>query len=135
MSIYRIKMNGKIYEMEVELVDEGKSKPNDSTQKNTSELKAQAKAYSQTSSNTAKSDSGLGNGNIVKAPMAGRIVETLVSIGDSVDADDTILILEAMKMENEVCSPYKGVIKNIFVSAGQAVSGGDDLFEVAKEDK
>jgi len=57
----------------------------------------------------------------VKAPMPGLVLDIKVNIGDSVKKGDTLLILEAMKMENAIKSPIDAVIKSIEVTAQQAV--------------
>jgi len=54
----------------------------------------------------------------------------LVGEGDSVAAGQGIVVLEAMKMENEIDSVVAGVVKKIFVEAGQSVEAGDPLFEI-----
>jgi biotin carboxyl carrier protein len=51
----------------------------------------------------------------VVAPMPGTIVEVLVNTGDDVKADDELVILEAMKMENPICAPSDGKVKDIKV--------------------
>lgn len=57
----------------------------------------------------------------VKAPMPGLVLHIKVSVGDVVKKGDTLIILEAMKMENAIKSPTDAVIKSIGVTAGQAV--------------
>lgn len=57
----------------------------------------------------------------VNAIMPGLIIKVMVSAGDQVSAGDVLLILEAMKMESEICSPKDGVIKGIHVKAGDSV--------------
>lgn len=59
--------------------------------------------------------------NSIKAPMPGLVVEVKVAVGDTVQKGDTILILEAMKMENIIKSPTDGVVGKIAVEKGQAV--------------
>ena len=61
------------------------------------------------------------------APMPGRIVRVLVSQGDEVEAGAGVLVVEAMKMQNEIKSPKKGTIQKILVSEGAAVNAGDVL--------
>jgi biotin carboxyl carrier protein len=61
------------------------------------------------------------------APMPGKIVRVLVSEGDEVEAGAGVLVVEAMKMQNELKSPKKGRIQKILVSAGAAVNSGDVL--------
>jgi biotin carboxyl carrier protein len=68
---------------------------------------------------------------LVRAYMPGRVVSLLIQEGDTVEAGQGILVLEAMKMENEIQTELAGVVERLFVTAGQAVEAGDPLFEVA----
>lgn len=61
------------------------------------------------------------------APMPGKIVRVLVSQGDEVEAGAGVLVVEAMKMQNEIKSPKKGTVQKILVSEGAAVNAGDVL--------
>jgi biotin carboxyl carrier protein len=63
----------------------------------------------------------------VAAPMAGRVVRLWVAEGDTVEAGQRLLAVEAMKMENEIRAPRAGVVETIAVDAGDAVDHGDDL--------
>lgn len=67
--------------------------------------------------------------NAIKAPMPGLILEISVSVGQEVKANDPLLILEAMKMENSFLSPRNGTIKSIAVEKGNAVEKGQLLIE------
>jgi len=67
--------------------------------------------------------------NAIKAPMPGLILEISVEVGQSVQENDPLLILEAMKMENSFLSPRDGVIKSIAVEKGHAVDKGQLLIE------
>lgn len=67
--------------------------------------------------------------NVVTAPMPGIVLSIGVKEGDEVDAGDPILILEAMKMENEIHAPRAGKIKKLHVSAGAEVQSGAQLVE------
>jgi len=61
------------------------------------------------------------------APMPGKVVRILVSQGAEVEAGAGVLVVEAMKMQNEVKSPKKGTIQKILVTEGAAVNAGDVL--------
>jgi len=61
------------------------------------------------------------------APMPGKIVRVLVSEGVEIEAGAGVLVVEAMKMQNEIKSPKKGMIRKILVSEGAAVNAGDVL--------
>ncbi|MEM7340423.1 MAG: acetyl-CoA carboxylase biotin carboxylase subunit [Actinomycetota bacterium] len=67
---------------------------------------------------------GSGSGDVV-VPMQGTVVKVLVSEGQSVDAGDTVIVLEAMKMENNVTAEKAGTVKEVRVAEGDSVGGGD----------
>jgi len=75
-------------------------------------------------------DDESGSGGVVKALMPGRIVRVLVAKGDSVLKGMPLLILEAMKMENEIPAPTDGVVDELFVAAGQTVEAGAELVRI-----
>lgn len=77
-----------------------------------------------------QSAAGPSGPKIVKAQMPGRVVKIFAEEGASVDAEAGVVVLEAMKMENEISADFAGVVSKIFVEAGQAVEGGDPLFEL-----
>lgn len=66
----------------------------------------------------------------IKASMPGTLLSFTVGVGDSVKNGDTVLILEAMKMENEIVSSVDGVVKSINVETGSSVSEGDILLQI-----
>src|SRR5450755_254058 len=63
----------------------------------------------------------------IVAPMPGRVVRLLVAEGSEVEAGQGIIVVEAMKMQNEIKTPKKGVVKKISTSPGAAVNPGDVL--------
>lgn len=63
----------------------------------------------------------------VEAPMAGKIISLAVGVGASVKKGDTILIMEAMKMENAIPAPQDGVIASVDVAVGDSVESGKVL--------
>ena len=77
-------------------------------------------------SNSVSNETGL----IVKAPLAGNIFKIEKNVGDNIQEDETIVVLEAMKMETTIKTPTSGKIKNIFIKNGDKVQSGDPLFEV-----
>ncbi|MGB5237083.1 MAG: acetyl-CoA carboxylase biotin carboxyl carrier protein subunit [Flavobacteriaceae bacterium] len=66
---------------------------------------------------------------MIEAPMPGLILDINVRIGQAVNEDDPLLILEAMKMENVITSPRDGIIKTVSVKKGEAVDKKDVLIE------
>jgi biotin carboxyl carrier protein len=69
-------------------------------------------------------------GETIRAPIAGKVVKVLVAPGDSVAAGAAIIVLEAMKMENELVSERGGTVSAVHKQAGQAVDTGDLLVEI-----
>ena len=67
----------------------------------------------------------------VAAPMPGKIVRVLVKAGETIEAGQGLVVVEAMKMQNEVRSPKSGLIERILVSEGQSVNAGEVLAIVA----
>jgi oxaloacetate decarboxylase alpha subunit len=67
----------------------------------------------------------------VKAPLAGNVIKTIGSIGDDVAKGDTLVVLEAMKMETNICAPQAGTIVSIAIKAGDTVNVGHILIQLA----
>ena len=64
---------------------------------------------------------------IITAPMSGRIASLKVEVGSRAEEGQSLVILEAMKMENEIACPRRGIVKEIYVHAGALVKAGDKL--------
>lgn len=123
MRKFMINVNGNSYEVEVEEVTEGGqvSKP-----------KAQAPKTSATKAAPApkveKKEVVVSAGQeVIEAPMPGNIWKIVAKEGDEVKAGDILLILEAMKMENEILAPRDGIVSSINTTEGSAVNTGDKL--------
>lgn len=69
-------------------------------------------------------------GGVIKALMPGRVVRIMVSEGDTVTKGAPLLILEAMKMENEIQAPAAGTVDRLLVSPGQTVESGAELVHI-----
>jgi biotin carboxyl carrier protein len=79
----------------------------------------------------AKKSSVGGGDRVVKSPMPGRVVKVLVAKGDAVEVGQGLLVLEAMKMENEVKAKVAGTVADVHVVAGAAVEGNAKLVTLA----
>lgn len=77
-----------------------------------------------------RGDDHLGDSGIIKALMPGRIARVLVEKGAEVRRGTGLIVLEAMKMENEIPAPADGVVDEIFVKPGDTVEGGADLLHL-----
>ena len=74
---------------------------------------------------------GAGAGQTLKAPLPGKITLVAVKAGDTVNRGDTLLVIEAMKMENELKAAAAGTVSEVHVAPGQAVNPGDVLLVIA----
>jgi biotin carboxyl carrier protein len=66
----------------------------------------------------------------ITAPMPGTVIKVLASPGDRVKPRETLLVLEAMKMETPIVSPYEAVVRKVHVAEGDRVAGGTVLVEL-----
>jgi Biotin carboxyl carrier protein len=71
----------------------------------------------------------------IQAPMPGLVTQTLVAVGDTVKAGQTVIILEAMKMENDLAAPIAGTIKELKVNKGDTVDHGQLLVTIEHSDQ
>jgi biotin carboxyl carrier protein len=118
---YNITVNGNTYEVEVEELGSQASpqRPQVSTQ--------QAQPQSAPKSQPQKPQTAPAGGGNISAPMPGTINDVRVKVGDSIKKGQVLLILEAMKMENEIMASSDGTVKSVIVSKGASVSAGDAL--------
>jgi biotin carboxyl carrier protein len=70
----------------------------------------------------------------VKAPMSGLVIAIHVKTGDIVDTQSSLIVLEAMKMQNDIRSPIKAKISGMFVKVGQTVEKDDKLMNIEPTD-
>jgi biotin carboxyl carrier protein len=120
MKQYKVIVNGTEYEVFAELIgDDGKAA-----------APAAAPAPVQAPA-AAPAPAVSGDGEAVKAPLTGTILAVNINAGDTVAKGDVIMILEAMKMENEIVAPRDGRVTGVSVSKGAAVDAGDTLYTLA----
>ncbi len=74
-----------------------------------------------------------GGGGLIAAPMPGKIVEIKVKVGDAVEKGQALVVIEAMKMQNELPAPLTGIVQEVSVGAGDAVEADQKLVVVAPE--
>ena len=129
MSKYRIKIEGKVYEMEIELVPEtaGAEPPE---QTNYRRIIGSARDTTVRVMNPSYEKKTTSNAGTVLSPMPGTVISVLKEEGAAVKAGDVVLILEAMKMENEITAPIDGTVMKLNCSLSDTVAGGDILFEI-----
>lgn len=124
MRKFIVKVNGNQYEVEVEeikdngTVREEESKP------------APAAAPPLTADKESKTPAAAQGTVKVTAPMPGTIVKVSVSVGDTVEKGKGLVVLEAMKMENEITAPASGKVTAVNVNKGDKVNAGDLLVSI-----
>ena len=134
---YKVTLNNRVYEVEVEegeamLVDEyALSAPAAPAAAAPAFVPAAAPAAAAPAAPAAPAAGNLAAGEVVKSPMPGNVLKINVSQGQQVKEGDVLLILEAMKMENEVVSPKAGTIAQIVVDKGAVVETGAALVVIA----
>lgn len=122
MKAFNITVNGQVYEVQVEEV--GGAAPVAAPKVAAAPVAAPAAPKAAAPAPKAAAPVAAGAATIT-APMPGKILEVKAKAGDAVKRGDVVLILEAMKMQNEIMAPADGKIADIRVSAGQAVATGD----------
>lgn len=120
MKNYRITVNGTAYDVAVEELG-GSAAPAAAAPIAATPAPAAAPAPA------APAAGGAAGSISVSAPMPGKILAVKANVGQAVKKGDVVLILEAMKMENEVVAPEDGTIASINVAVGSAVEAGDTL--------
>lgn len=73
-----------------------------------------------------------GGSSAIPAPLPGLVLDILIKEGDSVKAGQPLLVMEAMKMENQIQAPFDGKVKKVFVQKGANISEGDKLVEISR---
>ncbi|RZT93488.1 biotin-dependent enzyme [Ancylomarina subtilis] len=114
----QIEVNGTVYDVEIEAKEKASKTP---------QLIRKPVVNKPGEGQIKKSSGGVS----VKAPLPGTIIKVGVAVGDSINAGDTLLVMEAMKMENNVLAEKAGTVKSIKVNVGDSVLQDDVLIELA----
>ncbi len=121
MRRFLINVNGKSYDVAVEEV-------NASAQQQTMAPAAPAPAaQAEAPAAPVQASTVVPEGTKIEAPMPGNIIEIKVAVGDEVKEGDVVMIMEAMKLENELLAPCSGKILSINTTKGSVVNTGDTL--------
>lgn len=128
---YKVTLQGKTYEIEVEhgeamVLDEYEAKAPVPSAPAAPVAAAPAAAAA-----PAPAPAGaVAEGTKVPSPLPGNVLQVKVSVGQAVKAGDVLVIIEAMKMENEIAAPSDGVVKQIVAEKGAVVATGDTLLVI-----
>jgi len=121
MRKFNITVNGNVYEVDVEEIVNGAPV---ATPVVSAPVAAPAAAPAPAAPKAAPVASGSEGSVKIEAPMPGTVLKVNVKVGDKVSAGDAVVILEAMKMENEIAAPSDGVVASVNVSQGASVDTG-----------
>nr|VFJ68817.1 MAG: methylmalonyl-CoA carboxyltransferase 1.3S subunit [Candidatus Kentron sp. FW] len=128
----KITLEGVTYDLDVEFADEGEVAPPSGASGSAPKVSSSAPAPSAAAKPAAKKAAPSAAGSsekTISSPLSGTVFKVLSKVGDVVEANQDLLILEAMKMETNVVSTMAGTIKNVAVAEGDAVSQGQLLIE------
>ncbi len=137
MKKFNVTVNGKTYAVEVEEVGAGQGgftyQPVQQApvQAPAQQAPVQSAPTPQPAAPAPKPSAPATGGELMSAPMPGTILDILVAEGQTVKKGEIILILEAMKMENEIAAASDGVVSKIYTSKGATVSAGDPMLTIA----
>ena len=120
MKNYRITVNGKTYEVSVE--ETGAAAP--------AAVSAPAPASTPAPAPAPAAPAAPAGAEKVTSPMPGTVLAVKVAVGQSVKKGETVVLLEAMKMENEIPAPRDGVVASVAVNKGSSVQAGDLLISL-----
>ncbi|MGX8797033.1 biotin/lipoyl-containing protein [Fusibacter sp. JL298sf-3] len=130
MKKFNITVNGKAYEVEVEEVGGvSTAAPRVAAPAPKAAPAAPKAAAAKPAAKTAPAPVAEG-GETINAPMPGTVLDIKVAVGDTVNQGDCVVILEAMKMENEISAQTSGKVLSINVNAGASVNSGDVLLVI-----
>ncbi|MBQ7857151.1 MAG: biotin/lipoyl-binding protein [Oscillospiraceae bacterium] len=124
---YQINLNGRVYEVEVEATTAMLLSEYEAVAPAPVAAAAPAEAAAAVPAAAPAAPAVTGAGEAVNAPMPGNILKVNVNVGDKVKAGTVLVVLEAMKMENEIMAPKDGAVTQVLVSKGSTVDTGAPL--------
>ena len=130
MRKFNITVNGQAYEVEVEEVGGAVSAAPVRAAAPVAAAPVAAAAPKAAPAPAAAPKAAAGAGDPVKSPMPGNILDVKVKVGDKVSNGTCLVVLEAMKMENEIPAPKDGTVTSVLVAKGATVSAGDVLVTI-----
>jgi biotin carboxyl carrier protein len=125
---YKVTVNGQSFTVIVEELNQQQT-----AKANTLSAPVEAAKPASAASHRQNEPSGkvLGAGEIVESPMPGSIIAVSVKPGNAVKEGEVLLILEAMKMENEITAPQSGTVREVHVKIGDTVDTGEPLVTIS----
>lgn len=137
MKKFKVTVDGQFYTVVVEEIDQKPASPGGGSAKEGARAAAGAAAGFEPAQEAVPVSEAQKKGPVseggarVPSPMPGSIIEVRVQVGDTVQEGDILLILEAMKMENEITAAQAGTVAKVLVTKGDTVNSGDPLLIIA----
>ena len=131
MKNYNVTVNGVTYTVTVEEIGEVAAAPAAAVPAAPVAAPAPAPTPAPAAPKAAPAPAPVAGGEAVKAPMPGTILKMNVKVGDKIEKDSLVCILEAMKMENEIFAPMGGTVTAINAPQGATVNTGDAIVTLA----
>jgi biotin carboxyl carrier protein len=133
---YRVTVSGRAYEVEVEELASGGAAAH-LVERPTPQTSAPAPSSAPSTPGapvTAKPAASPARGGTVSSPLPGKVLAVRAQVGQKVKRGDLLMVIEAMKMENEIYAGEAGTVRKVHVAVGQNVETGDPLAELAAGD-
>lgn len=133
--IFNVKVNGKSYEVEVEEINSNQEsttevaqpKPQPKNESPKPEPKKEEKKPEPKNEPSPEPAATSQGGKEILAPLPGVVIDVKVKVGDKVNTGDKVMVIEAMKMENEIPSEFTGIVDKILVNKGDNVDGDEPV--------
>jgi methylmalonyl-CoA carboxyltransferase small subunit len=125
---YKLNIDGKTYEVDVEPMDPESRRP-DAGRLPGVPTRVPAAAPAHLPTPVPAGGPPVDESKVCRSPIAGVVVRSSVQVGQSIQVNDVLLVLEAMKMETTITSPVAGVVAKVNVAVGDPVQGGQILVE------
>jgi methylmalonyl-CoA carboxyltransferase small subunit len=125
----QINIDGKQYEADIEVLEEERGERAGASVRQPPRVESNRTSAAQPRAEAAAPRSTASSDKVCKSSIAGIVFKVLVTVGQTVNVSDKLLILEAMKMESNVNSPIAGKVKAILVAPGDSVKKGQVLVE------
>ncbi len=119
MKTYKVAVGDKEYIVKLEEVAEGTTVP---------AAKPEPAKKAEPASAPAPVAAASGDAEVIEAPLQGSVLSVNIVPGQAVKEGETVLIIEAMKLENEVVAPRNGIVEQVFIEKGQTVNAEDALY-------